>query len=180
MRTFNETKMYELNPETLDYEKGYLKPDKLVIAHHEATPFIKGKTAQQIAQELELQGIVIEKGYGDMLYRVIKEYESGGRETQLIEDEPDTTAKEAYDEYEDIQVYVPYTEAELAERKLEQLRMRRERECFPYINRGSLWYESLTDEQLEEFKEWYVAWLNVTETLTVPDKPQWLVQMEVV
>lgn len=116
MRIFDETKTYELNKETLNFEKGYLKPDKKFVRHHEATLFVKGKTAQQIAQELEAQGVIIEKGYGDMLCRVVKEYEGGGRDTELIEDDPDTPAKEAYDEYEDIQVYVSYTEEELKER----------------------------------------------------------------
>lgn len=59
-------------------------------------------------------------------------------------------------------------------RKKEQIRLRREKECFPIINRGVLWYESLTNEQKEELKVWYQAWLDATETLVVPDKPSWL------
>ena len=54
------------------------------------------------------------------------------------------------------------------------LRMRREYECFPFINRGSLWYDTLTTEQKAEFQVWYTAWLNVTETLVAPSKPEWL------
>lgn len=54
------------------------------------------------------------------------------------------------------------------------LRMRREYECFPYINRGSLWYDTLTAEQKAEFQTWYQAWLNATETLIAPTKPEWL------
>ncbi len=54
------------------------------------------------------------------------------------------------------------------------LRRRREVECFPIINRGQLWHDSLTEEQRAELKEWYQAWLNVPETLTVPNKPEWL------
>lgn len=56
----------------------------------------------------------------------------------------------------------------------EDLRSIRETECFSYINRGSLWYDSLTETQKQEIKAWYDAWLNVTETRTVPDRPAWL------
>ena len=57
---------------------------------------------------------------------------------------------------------------------IEDLRMRREYECFPFVNRGSLWYDTLTADQKAEFQEWYQAWLNVTETLVAPIKPEWL------
>lgn len=53
-------------------------------------------------------------------------------------------------------------------------RRRREAECFPIINRGQLWYDGLTEQQLAELKEWYQAWLNVTETLVVPMKLVWI------
>jgi hypothetical protein len=57
---------------------------------------------------------------------------------------------------------------------IELLRERRVTECFSIINRGKLWYDCLTVEQLAELKSWYWKWLNVTETLVVPDKPKWL------
>ena len=56
----------------------------------------------------------------------------------------------------------------------DDLRKRRETECFSYINRGQLWYARLTEEQKAEMQAWYAAWLKVTETLTVPEKPSWL------
>lgn len=58
---------------------------------------------------------------------------------------------------------------------LEDLRLRREVECFPIINRGKLWYDNLTTEQVTELDEWYNAWLDVTETKVIPNKPNWLV-----
>jgi hypothetical protein len=58
--------------------------------------------------------------------------------------------------------------------KLEKLRVRREQECFSIINRGSLWYATLTDEQVEELNKWYQNWLDCTETLEIPEKPEWL------
>ena len=57
---------------------------------------------------------------------------------------------------------------------LKRLRNRREQECFPIINRGSLWYAHLTEEQINELNAWYSAWLDVTETLEVPEYPEWL------
>ena len=55
-----------------------------------------------------------------------------------------------------------------------KLRKAREKECFPYINRGQLWYATLTAEQQYELSQWYNAWLNITETHIYPEKPSWL------
>lgn len=76
----------------------------------------------------------------------------------------------------DVNEYLDYVEIvkRSDEQVIEDLRRQREYECFPYINRGSLWYDTLTEEQKAEFKEWYTAWLNVTETLKAPKKPEWL------
>lgn len=63
---------------------------------------------------------------------------------------------------------------EYIEIKKEQLRKQREVECFNYVNRGSLWYVKLSEKQVEELEKWYEAWLNVTETLEAPTKPEWL------
>ena len=54
------------------------------------------------------------------------------------------------------------------------IRYRRERECFPVINRGSLWYDSLSSEQKAELTDWYHAWLDAPETLVIPVKPSWI------
>ena len=54
------------------------------------------------------------------------------------------------------------------------IRKRRERECFPIVNRGPLWYNCLTIEQRAELNGWYHAWLNATETGYIPPTPLWL------
>lgn len=54
------------------------------------------------------------------------------------------------------------------------LRVRRELECFPIVNRGKLWYDLLTNDQLEELRTWYNKWLDATRTLIAPIKPIWL------
>ena len=54
------------------------------------------------------------------------------------------------------------------------LRKKREEICFPIINRGKLWYDSLSSEQYQELKDWYKKWLDVTETNIIPETPEWL------
>lgn len=72
-------------------------------------------------------------------------------------------------------VYDPteYEKVQTEEQK-ENLRIRRETECFSVVNRGQLWYEGITLSQLLELRQWYKAWLDVTTTLVAPDKPKWL------
>ena len=65
-------------------------------------------------------------------------------------------------------------ETHVAEEQKEEYRRRRETECFSVINRGQLWYEGISITQLLELRQWYKAWLNVTETMVVPEKPAWL------
>ena len=56
----------------------------------------------------------------------------------------------------------------------QHLRQLREKECFSIVNRGKLWYNCLTDEQLTELTDWYFAWLDVTKTKVIPIPPAWL------
>ena len=149
-KIYNQDKTIELNETEIDLEKGYLKADRLLV-HHEA---VEGKEA---------------------VYKKIRtKLANESTETRNILITPAVEAKEAYDDYEDIQVYVPYTEEELKERTIAKLKAQREIECFTYVNRGAVWYDSLTSEQRKELDVWYKAWLNVTETLTPPEKPVWL------
>lgn len=56
----------------------------------------------------------------------------------------------------------------------DELRMMRRTQCFKYINRGTLWYDRLTEEQIAELDVWYDDWLDVTITRVIPEKPEWL------
>lgn len=71
-----------------------------------------------------------------------------------------------------------YSASEYEEHTNEELkqeyRRRRETECFSVINRGQLWYETISLSQILELRSWYKAWLAVTETMIVPEKPAWL------
>ena len=65
-------------------------------------------------------------------------------------------------------------QAKYAEQELNALRARRQRECFTITDRGQFWYNSLTETQKTELQIWYQAWLDVTDTKIVPEKPEWL------
>ncbi|MBQ8443788.1 MAG: hypothetical protein IJX25_00330 [Clostridia bacterium] len=73
-------------------------------------------------------------------------------------------------EGKDVYVYFPFSK----EQEIKQLRYRRENECFSIINRGTLWYNTLTEEQRLELDVWYKSWLDVTITKEIPRKPSWL------
>lgn len=72
------------------------------------------------------------------------------------------------------------TESEI----LLNLRTKREIECFTYINRGVLWYNTLTTEQQQQLNTWYQEWLDVPQVYLetkptdietiIPTKPNWL------
>lgn len=78
--------------DSYDETKGYLKPDRLFVCHHEAVE------------------AVAEEGH----WETIAEYPNGGKDVDWIVDVPGVEAQEAWDEYEDIYRYVLYTEEELA------------------------------------------------------------------
>ena len=90
MRIFDKNKEYEIKE--YDEESGKLVRDKLFIAHHEA---------REASAEV---------GH----YEVIREYPNGGKDVTWVVDKPAVTACEEHDVYEDILVFIPYTEKELA------------------------------------------------------------------
>ena len=150
MKVYNQEKTTIL--EEYDLEKGYLKNETLITHYDEI---------QAVEEQWH--------------YETIAEYLNGGKDVKKVIDVAGVEYQPARDEKENIYVYLTYTEEELLENKKNSLRLRREEECFSIINRGKLWYDTLTEEQLEELNEWYEKWLDVTETLEVPEKPEWLI-----
>lgn len=73
--------------------KGYLKPGRRFIKHHEAVEAIE------------------EQGH----WETVHEYPSGGKEVVWVVDVVGVEGKEAWDEYEEVERYVEYTHEELAE-----------------------------------------------------------------
>lgn len=118
MRIFDETKSYELLPETIDYTKGHLVSDKKFVMHHEAVE-AKEAVYEDIPEELSNGSTQIWK--------------------KLVN--PAVEAKEAYDEYEDIQVYVPYPESELTERA--------ERKELTTLEK---WFTEVYDTQVKQYE----------------------------
>lgn len=91
MRYFFEDKEIAYNE--ADFSKGFFQNDKLFIKHHTAVPFIE------------------EQGH----YEVETEYPNGGKDYVWIVDKEGQEAREAWDEYEDIQRFIPFTPQELAD-----------------------------------------------------------------
>ena len=97
MRILDENNI-ELTEEQINLELGYLRSESIISIHHEAVEEAK------------------EVGH----YEIIAEYPNGGKDVAWVIDVPGIEAKEAWDEYEDIQRYVLYTEEELAARDAEK------------------------------------------------------------
>ena len=131
MRIFNENKTQELNEEP-DYGKGYLKHDKLFVAHHDATEAIAAVYEDRIVEE-ENGGISI---YKDLVTHAVEE-------------------KDAWDEYEEIQVYVPYSENELAEREIAKLKEKLRETDYQAIKFAE---GEMSLEDYAELKEKRAAW----------------------
>ncbi len=100
MRIFNTDKTEEIK--VYDADNGCLRPDRLFLAHHEATEATEGE------YHLEL----------------IAEYPNGGKSYKEVCDKEPRGAQPAYDEYEDIMVFVEFTEAQRAEREIVKLKTR--------------------------------------------------------
>ena len=86
--------------ETVDKSKGYLKRDRLFLRHHEAVEAVPVK------------------GH----YETVKEYPNGGKEVAWVADMPGVAAKEAWDEYEDILRFIPFTASQMAQRRIAELK----------------------------------------------------------
>lgn len=87
---------------------------------------------------------------------------------------PDTFPYVNIEVNDDMVVSMTTEEEIVPEMTIEDFRHMREVQCFPIVNRGTLWYERLSTEQKEELNIWYQAWLDVTETKLVPIAPEWL------
>ena len=56
-----------------------------------------------------------------------------------------------------------------AERNKDEIRFERQRVCFPVVNRGQFWYDTLTQSEKNKIREWYQQWLDAPETGVIPD-----------
>ena len=74
-----------------DLSKGRLVEERLFISHHEAV--------EAVAEQWH--------------YETAAVYENGGRDVKKVIDIPGVEARDAWDEYETVQRYIPYTDEEL-------------------------------------------------------------------
>ena len=75
-----------------DLTLGHLVEEEVFVAHHPAVEAVREQWH----------------------YETIQEYPGGGKDVVKVVDVPGVEAKDAWDEYETIKRYVPYTEEELA------------------------------------------------------------------
>lgn len=85
---------------THDPDRGYLTQRRILAKHHAAIE------------------AVAEQGH----YETVREYPNGGKDVEWVVDVPGVEAKDAWDEYEDVQQFVPFTAAELSARRIAELK----------------------------------------------------------
>jgi len=132
---------------------------------------------------IRLDGIFIVKSFSDAFETPLETdifIEDGGRHYNLDLLRKDGLSKYKYINNEMVETIDNDFVDELLEIEKEILRERRNSECFEYWNRQ--WViepepnkpHQVTQEQFNEMELWYEAWLNVTETMIIPTKPEWL------
>ena len=89
MRFLDENNVEITSP---DLSLGHLVEEEVFVAHHPAV--------EEVPEQWH--------------YETIQEYPGGGKDVVKVVDVPGVEAKDAWDEYETIKRYVPYTEEELA------------------------------------------------------------------
>lgn len=95
MRILDQNDNEITNP---NLEKGHLEIEQIVTNHHDAVSASPGKSHIE----------------------VVKEYPNSGKDVITVWDEEPVEAKDAWDEKETIQRYIPYTADELAEQQKQE------------------------------------------------------------
>ena len=142
MRVFDENKTIELTD--YDLEKGQLVADTLLVAHHDAVEAVE------------------EQGH----HEVVRTYPNGGKDVEWVVDVPGVEAKPAWDEYENILIYVPYTEKQIAEMEISTLKAKLASTDYKAIKyaEGVLSAEEYAETRAQ--RELWRARINEIETAT--------------
>lgn len=127
-KVFDETKTQVI--ESPDFKKGYVKQDTLVVKTIPAT------------EEIQEQGH----------WKTIMEYPNGGKDVEWVVDVEGQQAKPETYEYEDILVYVPYTEEELTQNEIYELeeRLAQLTQDFIQMQCGAVFEDA--DARIKEFQ----------------------------
>jgi hypothetical protein len=102
MKIFNKSKTKELTRDSVDMSKGYLEQDRMLIKHHKEQQEIQEQSHQELIEDYSALG--------------------GGKVYKTIIDVPYQAYKEAYDEYEDVLVYIEYTAKDFVEIDIQNLK----------------------------------------------------------
>lgn len=131
MKVYNQEKTQILT--TYDLEKGTVVPDKI------------------LKEILPAQEEIKEQGH----YETIREYANGGKDVKWVVDVEGHIARPETPVYEDILVYIPYTEKELAGFRIEELKEKLAAEDFKTIKyiQGKLSQEEF-DKVVAQCDEW--------------------------
>lgn len=125
-----------------DLNLGYLTADRVFVQHHDAT--------EEVPEESH--------------WELLKTYENGDKAEGLIIDVPYQPARDAWDEYEDVQRYTEYTEDELAERAKADAEAARSKavamQLAPTVMLFAAASTTLTDEQAESMDALLPDWTS--------------------
>lgn len=88
--------------ETYDEREGWVREEKRFARHHEAVD------------------AVAEQGH----FETVAEYPNGGKDVEWIVDVPGVEAKQAWDEYEDILRFLPFTPVQLTQNQIAELKQK--------------------------------------------------------
>lgn len=128
MRVFNENKTKELFH--YDLELGFLKTDRIVSKTHPEIPATEGV------------------GHYKNTY-----FPNGGIEREWVWDIEPQNAVESLDEYEEVQVYVPYTEEQLKEKRVLEIKERLSQLSEDFVQSWAGAYIEDIEERKKEFAE---------------------------
>ena len=131
MRVFNKDKTVEITE--YDLTLGRIVPDKLFVSHHEA-----GEPTDEVWH-----------------YETVRKYPGGGKDVKKVIDIPAVKGHDAYDEYENILVYIPYTEAELAAIEISELKRKLGATDYQAIKYAE---GVISDEEYADMKAQRQAW----------------------
>lgn len=134
MRILNEQDI-EISRSDIDHTLGYLKPDKVFVQYHEAveeedeiyhyavqTFYFEDGSKLEIESEDDPHVRVVDDQAGRFEYVDQGEGKTfRGADVRKVVDQEKVEAQEAYEEYEDIERYVLFTEAELVERENQRI-----------------------------------------------------------
>ena len=99
-------------------EEGNQRAMEEKVRQVEFSYLLKQAVAQKGGRNQKAVEAVAGKGH----YKTVKEYPNGGKDVAWVVDVPSVEARQAWDEYEEILRFVPYTADQLAQRRIAELK----------------------------------------------------------